>query len=275
MRTEGEFRALLVLLSDEAERVASVAWETLLAEREAAVPYLEEAALSPDPRLRGRARLVLADLRLGALEQQWRAYTALPDDDMDLEPGCLLLSHLTSGDVNDAAVRSFLDATAGLVRAHMVNVGGLQALNEVLFENLGFRGGDFEQPECHYLNSVLERRAGIPISLAAVYVLVGLRAGLPVSGVAMPGHYLTRYDGPEGPVFVDCYNRGRMYQPETLANVLANRGLTRTQQYLAPSSNRFTLFRMMNNLEQLYQQAEDLRMVRTIRRFRAQLRPEA
>ncbi|MDB4895915.1 MAG: hypothetical protein JWN15_2177, partial [Firmicutes bacterium] len=76
MRTEGEFRALLVLLSDEEERVASVAWETLLDEREAPVPYLQEAALTPYPLLRARPRMVLADNRLGALEQQWRAYTA-------------------------------------------------------------------------------------------------------------------------------------------------------------------------------------------------------
>lgn len=270
MRTESEFRALVFLLGDEEERVSSVAWDTLLREREASVPYLEEATASPDPRLRGRARLLLDELRLAAFEDEWLGYTSLPDDDLDLERGCLLLSRL-AGDVNERAVGSFLDAMAGMVRAHMVSVGGLKALGEVLFENLSFRGGDFDNPDCHYLNGVLERRAGIPISLATVYVLVGKRAGLPVSGVASPGIYLARYEYPDAPVFLDCYNRGNIYQYDSLMSVLAHQGFAHPDQLLAPCSHRFTLFRMMNNLEQVYDSADDARMGDRIRRLRAHL----
>jgi regulator of sirC expression with transglutaminase-like and TPR domain len=263
---------LLVLLGDEEDRVASVAWEALLGEGERAVPFLEEGARGADARLRGRTRLLLAEMELIRLEDEWRRYANLPDDDMDLERGCLLLSHLTPQGVNEQAVRSFLDATAGMVRAHLVNASGLQALGEVLFDNLGFRGGEFSNPEHHCLQSVLVRRTGVPIALAAVYVLVGTRAGLPVSGVAMPGHFLARYDGPGEPVFIDCFHRGRLYQRETLINLLTGRGLQQAVTYLAPCSHRFTLFRMMNDLEQVYEQAGDGRMAGRVRRFRAHLR---
>lgn len=270
MRTEGEFRALLVLLGDEAERVVSIASEALLEAGEDAVSYLEEASRGPDALVRGRARLLLDEARWRSIDQEWATYAALPDDDMDLEQGWLLLSHLSAA-MDRKALGTFMDAIAGMVRAHMASVGGLQALGEVLFENLGFRGGAYENPEHHYVNSVLERRAGIPISLATLYVLIGRRLQLPVSGVAMPGHYLARYEQPEGPVFVDCYNRGHLYHYETLSELLVTRGPGFTERFLAPCSPRFTLFRMLNNLEKVYTDLGDQRLLERVQRWRSLL----
>jgi regulator of sirC expression with transglutaminase-like and TPR domain len=270
MRTEGEFRALLVLLGDEEERVTSAASEALLDAGANAVSFLEEASRGPDARVRGRARLLLETLRGRSVEQEWATYAALPDDDMDLEQGWLLLSHL-SADMDRKALGTFLDAIAGMVRTHMASVGGLQALGEVLFENLGFRGGAYENPEHHYINSVLERRAGIPISLATLYVLIGRRLQLPVSGVAMPGHYVARYDRREGPVFVDCFNRGHLYHYDTLSDLLASRGPGFEEQFLAPCSPRFTLFRMLNNLEKVYTDLGDQHLLERVRVWRSYL----
>lgn len=259
MRTESEFRALVVLLGDDQEHVASVARDALALAREAALPYLEDAARSPDPVLRGRARLLLEELKRGAIEEEWRRFAELPDSELDLETGCLLLSRL-GGETAMEATSGFLDAIAGMVRSHMASVGGMQAIGEVLFENLGFRGGDFDKAESHYLSTVLERRVGIPISLATVYVLVGRRVGLPVSGVAMPSHYVARYERPDGPLFVDCYNGGRIYRYDTLVDLLTGKGLQFSDRYLAPCRVRFTLFRMLNNLERVYVDAGNDRM---------------
>lgn len=264
-RSEAELRALVALLADETERIAAVAWETLLREREAARPYLLEGSGAPDPRVRGRARLLLEEIRQAGLEDDWKTFLTKADDDLDLEAGCLHLARL-HGDVDEQAIRSFLDATAGMVRAHRANSSGLNALGEVLFDNLGFRGGDMERPEHHYLSTVLERRIGIPISLATVYVLVGRRAGLPVSGVAAPERYLARFETPGGPVLVDCFNRGQVYPYEALVNVLSGRGVP--QRALAPCSNRFTLYRMLNNLESAYDAAGNERMAGRVRRWR-------
>lgn len=271
MRSESEFRALLVLLGDEEERVVTVARDALSMARDAAAPFLEEATQSPNPLVRGRARLLLEELRRGTVEADWLSYAGLPDAEMDLEQGCLLLSRL-GGMPGVEGASSFLDAISGMVRAHMVSVGGIQALSEVLFDNLGFRGGDFEDPRNHYLAGVLERRSGIPISLATVYVLVGRRLGLPVSGVAMPGHYLARLERPEGPIFVDCYNRGRTYRYETLVDVLTSKGLRFSDEFLAPAPARFTLYRMLNNLENLASSKGDELMVENVRRWRGALK---
>jgi len=267
MRTESEMRALLTLLCDDDEQVAGVAWETLAGEGEAVVPLLEEASRTPDACLRGRTRLLLQEIRLDQVEVEWKQFVDGADDALDLERGCLLLAQLT-GPVDADAVRSFLDATAGMVEGHLAATGALGAMGEVLFENLGFRGGDFADPANHYLHTVLERRTGIPILLAAVYVLVGRRAGLPVAGVAAPDHFLVRMEEPTGPAFIDCYNRGRVYRKETMVDWLTGRGVNKAERYLKPADTRSTLSRMLNNLERVYQGSGEQRMAETIVRWR-------
>lgn len=274
MRTDGELRALISLLADEQERVAKAAWDALLEAGEAAVPYLEEAFNAPDVTLRARARSLLEERRLSVLEQRWRQYLMAPDELLDLEKGCLLLAAMSGAEVNEKQVRSFLDVIAGTVRAHMVGSGGLQALGEVLFDNMGFRGGDFDNPDHHYLPAVLERRRGLPIALAAVYIIVGRRANLPVYGVAMPDHFLALYEHPDQPAYVDCYNGGQIYRHETLHNLLTRRGLAYPDQILAPCGNRFMLFRMLNNLERVYAEAENHRMAERVRRWRSHIQVE-
>lgn len=274
MRTEAELQALLSLLADEQEGVARAAWDALFQAGEAALPYLQEAFDAPDIRLRGRVRALLEEIRLGELEHRWRQYLLAPDERLDLERGCLLLAAMGGAEVNEKAVQSFLDVMAGTVRAHMVVADGLQALGEVLFDNLGFRGGSYESPDHHYLPTVLERRRGLPIALAAVYILVGVRAGLPVYGVAMPDHFLALYEHADYPSYVDCYNRGKIYRHETLRNLLANRGVSAPDQILAPCSHRFILFRMLNNLDRLYADAANHRMAARVRRWRSYIQPE-
>lgn len=274
MRSDNELRALVVLLGDEHLPVSAAAREALTSVREAAVPFLEEGARSGDPMVRGRARILLEEIRRGAVEEDWLRFAQLPDHELDLEKGCILLSRL-HGDSNTEAINGFLDAAAGMVRSHMAAVGGPQALGEVLFDNLGFRGGDFDNASCHYLSSVLEHRAGIQISLATVYVLVGKRLGLPVSGVAMPSHYLARFERPDGPIFVDCFNRGRLYRFDTLAELLNSKGMQFSEGYLEPATARFTLFRMLNNLERLYLDTDNGPMTAKARRLRAALQVQA
>lgn len=269
MRTEGEFRALLTLLADEQESVVKAAWDALFLAGDAAVPYLEEAFNAPDVSLRGRARALLEELRLASLETRWRQYLQSPDDRLDLERGCMLLAGIPGGEVNERQVQSFLDVVAGTVRAHMVITGGLQALGEVLFDNLGFRGAEYDNPDHHYLPKVLERRRGLPIALAAVYIAVGKRVGLPVYGVAMPDHFLALYEHADHPTYVDCFNRGQTYQYETLHNLLTRRGVSYPDAILAPCGNRFILYRMLNNLDRVYTDSQNQRLSERVRRWRS------
>ena len=87
----------------------------------------------------------------------------------------------------------------------------LGALNHVLFGELKLRGNreDYYDPRNSFLNDVMDRGLGIPITLAIVYMEVARRVGFRLSGVGMPGHFLLKHYSPEGQeMLIDCFNRG-------------------------------------------------------------------
>src|SRR3989442_11414643 len=85
-----------------------------------------------------------------------------------------------------------------------------------LFHEMGFRGNrqEYHDPRNSYLNQVLDRRTGIPITLSAVAMAVGRRAGLEVAGVGLPGHFIAKAvaGGPEN--LFDPFHRGRRLSPQ-------------------------------------------------------------
>lgn len=137
----------------------------------------------------------------------------------------------------------------------------VDALNQLLFEEEGFEGnrrhyGDFRNS---LLNVVLERRTGIPISLAVVYMEVARRAGLEVFGVSFPGHFLLRVPNDAGddgaPLILDPFDRGRRLD-ERACRALLMRHMGDDGAFdpslLEPCAPRQILGRMLNNLKRTY-----------------------
>jgi regulator of sirC expression with transglutaminase-like and TPR domain len=126
-------------------------------------------------------------------------------------------------------------------------------LREYLFETLGFRGNshDYGDPENSFLDAVLERRVGIPISLAVVMMEVGRRIGVPVHGVGMPGHFLVMDSARDG-VWCDPFHGGALYDIAACRRLFARihgnaRGFSRA--LLAPTDPHVIVARMLANLE--------------------------
>jgi regulator of sirC expression with transglutaminase-like and TPR domain len=138
----------------------------------------------------------------------------------------------------------------------------LHALRTVLHEEEGLRGneGDYYDPRNSFLNDVLERRVGIPISLSIVYLEVARRAGLTLHGVGFPGHFLVKYVSPGGAeVFVDAYNGGEVLSAdECVARHRARTGGRELDRgYLAAVAPRQVLARMLHNLKRIYLERRD------------------
>lgn len=273
--TPGQLQALVLLLGDDDHRTASVARETLLTARDGAIPYLTEAAASAEPLLRGRARLLLEEVRVALLEERLVAYAAQDDAEMDLLEGALLLAAYEHPWLDATAVEAKLDRMAAAVKERLPDgfspTIGLRVLGAVLFGQFGFRGGSYADPDMSYLDSVLERRMGLPISLAVVYTLVGRRAGLPVSGVNLPFFFLARYETDGGPVFVDCYNRGRLLTRDDCAAIVASGGGQFADVQLQAETPRYILARMLTNLERVYRDRREQARAETAARFRGLL----
>lgn len=165
--------------------------------------------------------------------------------------------------------RQRLDEFARRARPRVDQViGGRQvaeALSHYLFEEEGFRGNtsDYYNPVNSFLNDVLDHREGIPITLSILYIAIGRRLGLPVSGVGFPGHFLVRYDEPGFPFFVDPFHQGKILAEEDCRRKMTDmygEEVPFRPEYLRSSRNRDILLRMLSNLKMIHMTKKDFPM---------------
>ncbi len=154
----------------------------------------------------------------------------------------------------------------------------LQELSRVLFQEEGFRGNaeGYYDPRNSFLNDVLDRRLGIPITLSLVYLEVGWRLGLPLAGVNFPGHFLVRYEGEALRILVDPFQGGEL-RFEGDAQALLDRvygGRVPLQpEYLRAAGKKDILTRILANLKGIYLNGhDDVRALAAVERLQL-LRP--
>ncbi|MBI3785207.1 MAG: hypothetical protein HY270_17585, partial [Deltaproteobacteria bacterium] len=133
--------------------------------------------------------------------QRFAALANIPDDHIDVAEAALLIAQEEYPQLDVHAYMRRFDELAAHARAHVdvAMPASMQVakLNRFLFVDCGFAGNNdnYYDPRNSYLNDVIERRTGIPLTLALVYCEVGRRIGMPVSGVGFPGHFLVKYVG--------------------------------------------------------------------------------
>jgi regulator of sirC expression with transglutaminase-like and TPR domain len=132
---------------------------------------------------------------------------------------------------------------------------GVARLSRFVFEELGFRGNreEYYDPRNSFLNEVLERRLGIPITLSLVYIELGRAGGLEMEGVGFPGHFLV-LETISG-TLLDPFNGGVELDAGGLEQLLVAQGLDDTsvrEEFIEPVTKRQMLLRMLNNLRRHY-----------------------
>jgi len=139
-------------------------------------------------------------------------------------------------------------------------VDAIARLNAFLYGEERFRGNqdDYYDPRNSFLNDVLERRRGIPITLAIVYVWVARHAGLPAAGVGFPGHFLVRCDDPDE-ILVDPFAGAVVTRAECAERLRASAGgeVRFDPRMLEPTPPREIVARLLRNLKQVWLAAED------------------
>ncbi|BDG08142.1 SirB1 family protein [Anaeromyxobacter paludicola] len=138
--------------------------------------------------------------------------------------------------------------------------GTLRALRQILFEEGGFRGneGAYYDPRNSFLNEVLDRKLGIPITLSILTIEVAGRVGLELQGVGLPGHFLVKYVSSRREVYVDAYRGGEILSAdECEARFRAHHREDWEPSYLDAVSPRQILGRMLHNLKRIYVEAGD------------------
>lgn len=134
--------------------------------------------------------------------------------------------------------------------------GTIDVINRLMFDEVGFRGNesDYYDPRNSFLNDVLERRTGIPISLSVIYLEVARHLGLPVYGVGLPAHFVVKYDDGKWCHFIDVFARGRVLDKNGCRELVRRSGsnVELTESMFAPISKRRIVERMLNNLRGTY-----------------------
>jgi regulator of sirC expression with transglutaminase-like and TPR domain len=165
-----------------------------------------------------------------------------------------------------ARYRHALDDIAATVRARDGGGARLAVMVRHLYAELGFHGNetDYYDPRNSYLNDVIDRRTGIPISLAVVLMAVARRLDLQMEGIGFPGHFLVRFGGPGG-AFLDPFHEGRVLGRAELER-LAARHLERSgasfegeelERHLEPVGAHAIAVRMLGNLKHVHEQRGD------------------
>ena len=211
-------------------------------------------------------RVPFADLPPVRLSQpaSFEQLAALPDECIDVATGAALMARDAYGALDvERLIGRFDELAAPLVSRNLVALSPEEqanALSTYLYEQVGFRGNeqDYYDPKNSLLPDVLDRKLGIPISLALVYSEVARRVGVRARGVSFPGHFLVRVDAPlreDQPVAVDPFFAGRILDEPSLQKLLARALPSQTfavAEHLAPAAPRSMLVRMLINLKWIY-----------------------
>lgn len=192
----------------------------------------------------------------------------LEDEKIDLIRGALVIARTQYPNLEIEEYASRIESLSRRVAALSSDLdrkGTLAALNHVLFEQSSLRGNreDYYDPRNSFLNDVLDRGLGIPITLSIIYMEVARRVGFPLSGVGMPGHFLLKHyahDGQE--TLIDCFNRGDILSRQDCQSRLDeiySGEMKLRPEFLHPMSRRQILTRMLNNLKTVYLSTRNFR----------------
>lgn len=200
-----------------------------------------------------------------------------PEAELDLGLAALVLAEPEYPGLDLSHYVEILDQLGAAVR-HQVVPDAIRdpteramAVVEYLLEQEQFRGNvaQYDDPRNSFLNEVLDRRLGIPITIAVVLIEVGRRVGAPLQGVSFPGHFLVRAGPLLGPgAFLDPFT-GRPLGPAALRDLLRrmncdDKDLTEASPELQVASKSAILARMLNNLRGIYTRAGDTRRLKLV-----------
>ena len=210
---------------------------------------------------------------MGVSLESFSALLAREDVRIDLAHACLMIAQDAYPELDVERYLGEIERMAMRLRGRLPQAMApeerVAALNEFLFGEMGFAGNteEYYDPRNSYLNEVMDRKTGIPISLSVLYMAVGRRVGLPLEGVSFPGHFLVRLKLRNGILVLDPFAAGAPQSiaelRERLQRVVPAGALDRVaagelplEQFLEAATNRQILARVLRNLKAIYRDAD-------------------
>jgi regulator of sirC expression with transglutaminase-like and TPR domain len=271
--SESRRAALLTLLTDDDPAIYRKIRQKIIAFGPSASVWLRPHSLSRDPVLRRRAQEIVLSFDRQKSDNVFLGFCLNNGEHLDLEEGAWKLAQTQYPDINVDGYRALLDSFAEDIREKLPEDSNLEHLlpvvNRYLFEDLGFTGNEqqYYEEDNSYLNRVLDRRVGNPISLCLVYLLLSSRLRLPITGIGLPGHFVCRYQSSSAEIYIDAFNHGKFLTKADCIQYLLQGNYSVREDYLTPVSPRRLLLRVCGNLHRIYLHLEQSESATRVQRY--------
>jgi hemimethylated DNA binding protein len=246
---------LVSLLDDDSPVVQRALADQLAAYGDSLAGKLQGLDVPLDENQRARILALLAEHRRDWLRKNWLSRET---DFEKLETALSLLAEFLGGRIHPSKLSPLLD---GLAKGYSERVNEADAgeLASFLFREKGLRGEEWNyyHPDNSNLVHVIEKKRGIPISLTCVYMLVGARLGLRITGCNFPGHFLARVPAPDGDSFVDCFRGGLFMDKATILGANPHARSTIEPILENEISPETIVICVLNNLARAYERQQD------------------
>ena len=199
------------------------------------------------------------------IREEFERLISRPDDDIQLAKAALTIARMEYPELDINRYVHRIDEMADAIRHRLPSDANaaqvLKQLNQMMFIEQGYEGNSdhYYDPRNSFLNDVLDRKLGIPISLSILYMELGHKLGIPLTGVSFPGHFLVKLDIDDGAIVLDPYFGGITLSEDDIEERLQEYYGERIERrhyhgVLATSTNKSILMRMLRNLRNIYMQ---------------------
>ena len=273
-QSDSELNALIDLLDDD--QIYPNVRERLLEHGSSAIPYLRDVVHQKDRARISRATSLLKEIHDREFENEWiEALLDSREKALDLERMVWLVVRIGYPTVDvefyTEKVEDLAEHTRSRIRATDSEIDKVRRLIGVIANTFCYTGNtaNYYEADNSFLNRVLDRKVGIPISLSVLYLLVARRVEIPLAGVGIPGHFMLKYVGHESSdtPFVDPFYAGRMLGRAAVQRFCIRTGAGFRQYYLDPVSDTDIVERILRNLVIVYTRDENQKQLHRMHRL--------
>lgn len=275
MSIKSEIESLIFLLDDPDPYVQAEVKSRLFELGENAVPLLDQQKSEiKDEEARNLINEII----------HWITYSSVEEDFLDvlegglqnlkqLEDAVFILSRFDNPTLRESEYKQKLDRFADMIRDEVrYSLDESQKMHKVLnfvFSELEFSGSttDYYNPNNSYLNRVIDRRQGLPISLALIVLFIGRRLNLPFYGVNMPIHFMIKYKSDVEEIMIDPFDQGKVVSYNQCFYFLKQNGVEPKSEHFKRSSEVAILARCIRNLINSYEKMDKLNKTESLKKL--------
>ncbi|MGA4644622.1 transglutaminase family protein [Limisphaera sp. 4302-co] len=278
--TERRQAALLTLLADEDPAVFEAVRAHLLSRGHSAASWLRQHLIHPDALLRRRVRSILLEIERRNADDQFLQFCLRSPEHLDLELGLILLARTRDPEINPEGYQALLDSYTATLRERIKPRSHartrIHVINSFFYNDLGiFPTDDFAlKPETTYLDEVLAKGLASTVAAGVLYLVLGRRLGLPLTGIHLPGLFFCRYQTSTAEIFIQASHEGALMSRATALRYVRESLPDATEADLRPASARQLLAAVCAQLYAAHSSAGQKEEAARVRRYQLALERE-